>query len=140
MAILFAGVEGRVHSVSQALAETDTLEKNGFLVIDVENVFNLMSRVNLLWTVLHLWPAGARFAFNYYCFVSLLLCRNSTGEPLKMLSKEGSIQGNPLSMLLYGIGILPLIRRLKERHIDCIQSWFAEDVAALGEWYCLILL
>ena len=137
---LKAGVEGGVHAVFQAWAETDADEKNGFLVIDAENAFNSMSRVNMLWTVRHLWPAGARFAFNCYSFYSLLICRNSTGEPLTMWSKEGQIQGDPLSMFLYGIGILPLIRKLKQLHVDCIQPWFADDAAALGEWYRLVLL
>ena len=57
-----------------------------------------------------------------------------------MWSKEGQIQGDPLSMFLYGMGILPLIRKLKQLHVDCIQPWFADDAAALGEWYRLVLL
>ena len=137
---LKAGVEGEVHTVSQAWVETDVDEKNGFLVIDAENAFNSISRVNMLWTLRHLWPTGARFAFNGYCFSSLLVCRNSTGESLKMWPKDGQIQGDPLSMCLYGIGLLLIIWKLKQLHVDCIQPWFADDAAALGEWYHLILL
>ena len=51
-----------------------------------------------------------------------------------MQSKEGSIQGCPLSMFLYGIGVLPLIRKLKELHPDVIQPWFADDAAGAGGW------
>ena len=40
---LKAGIEGGMHAVSQAWAEIDTDEKNGFLVIDEENAFNSMS-------------------------------------------------------------------------------------------------
>ena len=57
-----------------------------------------------------------------------------------MLSKDEQILGNPLSIFLYGIGILPLIQKLEEKQIDSIQPWFADDAAALGEWFCLILL
>ena len=35
-------------------------------------------------------------------------------------------------MIVYGIGILPLIRILKEIHITCIQPWFADDAGAAG--------
>ena len=51
-----------------------------------------------------------------------------------MWSKEGSIQGCPLSMFLYGIGVLPLIRKLKVLHPDVIQLWFADDAAGAGGW------
>ena len=118
---LKAGVEGGVHAVSAVWAEIDKDEKNGFLVIDAENAFNSMSRVTMLWNVYHLWPAGARFAFNCYCFANLLLCRSNSGEALQMWSKEGQIQGDPLAMFLYGIGILPLIWKLKVLHPDVVQ-------------------
>ena len=106
---LKAGVESGVHAVSGVWAEMDEAERQGFLVIDAENSFNLLSCVNMLWNVRHLWPEGARFAFNLYCFTSLLICRSNVGDHLQMQSKEGSIQGCPLSMFLYGIGILLLI-------------------------------
>ena len=50
-----------------------------------------------------------------------------------MWSKEGQIQGDPISMFLYGIGILPLIRKLKALHPDAVQPWYADDAAALAE-------
>ena len=28
--------------------------------------FNKLTRLEMLWTVLYIWPAGARFAFNCY--------------------------------------------------------------------------
>ena len=31
---------------------------------DTRNVFNELSRLAILWTVWHRWPAGVRFAFN----------------------------------------------------------------------------
>ena len=43
-------------------------------------------------------------------------------------------------MFLYGIGILPLIRNLKELHPDVVQPWYADDAAALAEWYRLVQL
>jgi hypothetical protein len=49
-----------------------------------------------------------------------------------MLSREGVTQGDPLSMFLYGIAILPLIRRCKMDEPECIQAWYADDSSAVG--------
>ena len=35
-------------------------------LVDACNGFNEMSRLALLWTVQHRWPAGAKFALNCY--------------------------------------------------------------------------
>ena len=37
-----------------------------------------------------------------------------------LTSEEGVTQGDPLSMVLYGIGMLPLTRKLKEAVLECI--------------------
>ena len=57
-----------------------------------------------------------------------------------MWSKDGQIQGDPLAMFLYGIGIIPLIRKLKVLHPDIVQPWYADDDAALAEWLWLVQL
>ena len=71
-------------------------ENTGFLLIDADNAFNEASRVNMLWTIRHEWPAGARFAFNCYPHHSLLVVRNPGGKPLTFFSKEGVTQGTHL--------------------------------------------
>ena len=43
-------------------------------------------------------------------------------------SKEGVTQGDPLSMITYGIGVLPLIRELPDTHPRFTQTWYAYDV------------
>ena len=136
---LKAGVESGVHAVSGLWAEMDKEEEQGFLLIDAENVFNSLPRVNMLRNVRHLWPKGARFAFNLYCFANLLICRSNIEDHFQMQSKERSIQGCPLSMFLYGIGVLPLIRKLKKLHPDVIQPCFVDDAAEDGRWQQLEL-
>ena len=37
-------------------------------------------------------------------------------------------------MFLYGVGVLPLIRKLKVLHPDVIQPWYADDAAGAGRW------
>ena len=41
-------------------------------------------------------------------------------------------QGDPLATIAYRIGILPLIKNLKRMIPDATQSWYADDVGALG--------
>ena len=49
-----------------------------------------------------------------------------------MHSKEGVTQGDPLAMIAYGIGVLPLIRELREAHPRVTQPWYADDTGAGG--------
>ena len=46
-----------------------------------------------------------------------------------ILSKEGVAQGDPFTMALYGIMLLPLIANLKRMFPRVLQPWFADDGA-----------
>ena len=46
--------------------------------------------------------------------------------------KEGVTQGDPLAMIAYGIGVLPLIRELREAHPRVTQPWYADDAGSGG--------
>ena len=48
-------------------------------------------------------------------------------------SKEGVTQGDPLSIIAYGIGVLPLIRELQGAHPRVTQPWYADDAEAGGK-------
>ena len=41
-------------------------------------------------------------------------------------------QGNPLAMIAYGIGILPLIKNLKQEIPDVTQCWYSDNAGPLG--------
>ena len=47
-----------------------------------------------------------------------------------IFSREGVTQGDPLSMAMYAISTIPLIRRLSHEHI--VQVWYADDASAGG--------
>ena len=47
-------------------------------------------------------------------------------------SKEDVTQGDPLAMITYGIGALPLIWELREANPRATQPWYADDVGAGG--------
>ena len=47
---------------------------------------------------------------------------------------ERATQGDPLAMFIYGMGLLPLIWRLKRDVDDVSQPWYADDVSAGGKF------
>ena len=70
--------------------------------------------------------------FNCCRHWSILLVRGKDGVGSLMHSQEGVTQGDPLAMVAYGIGILPLIRHLKNKQPNLHQSWCADDASAAG--------
>jgi hypothetical protein len=86
----------------------------------------------MLWTIRHEWPSGARFAFNCYRHWGTLVIRGKGGTMFLLNSKEGVMQGDPLSMFAYGIGILPLIKCLQSKFPAVKQPWYADDAGAGG--------
>ena len=74
------------------------------------------------------WPRCARFLFNTYRGWSVLVVRGSSEC---LYSKEGVTQGDPLSMFMYAIGTLPLIRSLRNPS-RWTQIWYADDASAGG--------
>ena len=53
------------------------------------------------------------------------------GSDEHLASMEGVTQGDPMSMVLYAAGTLPLIRRLKDVS-RYLQIWYADDSCAGG--------
>jgi hypothetical protein len=61
---------------------------------DADNGFNCLSRLSMLWDVMHRWARGSRFAFNTYRHEARLMVRSLAGlEPQFILSKEGVTKG-----------------------------------------------
>ena len=91
---------------------TQEAEPSGTMPVDARNGFNKLSRLAMLRTVRHRWPAGARIAFNCYKHWAQLLFRQPGEFPVTILGIEGVAQGDPLSMVLYGITLVPLAEEL----------------------------
>lgn len=133
---LSAGVEAGVHAANQQWKEHADEDDFNFLQLDASNAFNRQNRAMMLYVVRYKWPAGALFAFNCYKHHSQLVVRmtTTTGEATRatLYSKTGVTQGDPLAMILYGLGLLPLIKKLKGSFADLKHLWFADDGQAGG--------
>ena len=55
---------------------TQDAEPSGPILAGAHKGFNKLSHLEILWTVRHRWPAGARFAFNCYRRWAQLLFRH----------------------------------------------------------------
>ena len=78
------------------------------MLVDTQNSVN---RVAALWNARVLWLRCSHFLFNSYRGYARLLIQ---GSDHFLLSKEGVTQGDLLSMMLYAVAVLPLIRSLED--------------------------
>jgi hypothetical protein len=51
---------------------------------------------------------------------------------LFIFTKERVTQGDHIAMFCYGIGILPMIRDLKQQHSKFKQPWYTDNAGASG--------
>ena len=132
---LEAGIEGAVHAVNALWDVHQHDDDWGFLLVDTRNAFNEGNRTAFMWTIRHRWPAGVRFTFNCYRHWAQLLVRSVDGDEGTILfSKEGCTQGDPLAMIVYGIGMLPLVELLELNIPEIVQPWYADDAGAAGNY------
>ena len=69
------GCDGTIRALGAFDLLTQYAEFSVTTLADARNGFNNLSRLEMLWTVRHRWPAGARFAFNCYKHWAQLLLR-----------------------------------------------------------------
>ena len=101
-----AGIEAAIHAMKEIF---DMEENEGLLLVGDRNAFNLLSRPAALWNCRILWPRCSMFLFNSYKgYSSVILqaflsdkCKKGASKLHVLLSKEGTTQGCPLSMLMY---------------------------------------
>ena len=77
---------------------------------------------------------AVRRSFFFYRHCSLIFLRNRNGVSIFLHSMEGLIQGDPLYMVTYGIGFLPLIKRLKVAYPDVTHPWYSDNAVALSTY------
>lgn len=123
------GIEGAVHAMSDLFdANFDSVDGWGVLLVDTSNSFNSLNCTAILLHACVLWPRCSHFLFNTYCGWSVLVLQGSYEF---LYSKEGVTQRDPLSMFMYAIGTLPLIRYLRNP-AQWTQIWYTDDVSVCG--------
>ena len=128
------GCEAAVRAMKEVFAADNT---DGILLVDASNAFNNLNRQVALFNIRYICPAIATVLINCYRDPVSLFVGGTT-----LLSKEGTTQGDPLAMMMFGLATLPLINATKLP--DTIQCWFADDAAAgsrlvrLREWWNLL--
>ena len=116
-----SGIEAAVHATRSAF-ESDRCE--AVLLVDATNAFNALNCQVALHNIRHLCPPIATILINSYRSPNELFVNGDI-----ILSQEGTIQGDPLAMPMYGLATIPLIRRLDGL---CKQIWYADNSAAIG--------
>eukprot|EP00956_Cyclotella_meneghiniana_P031787 scaffold84827_cov23-Cyclotella_meneghiniana.AAC.1 len=96
------------------MEEPPSVEAEGMALVDASNGFNRLKRYQALWTARHRWAKGSRLAFNCYRHHNIVIVRRGGGKTAHVIhAEEGVSQGDPLSMALYGVALLPLAENLK---------------------------
>ena len=93
---------------------TQDVDPGRTILVDTFNGFNDLNRLEMHWMVRHFWLAGARFLFNCYRHWAQFFLRQPDNAPVILLIQEGFIQVDPLSMVLYGINLVPLAEELRD--------------------------
>eukprot|EP00957_Ditylum_brightwellii_P105953 8081667-Ditylum_brightwellii.AAC.1 len=86
----------------------------------------------MLWTVRHRWPAGAHFVFNCYRHWAQLVIRQPRSDPVVLHSREGVTQGDPISMVVYGVALLLLAEITRAADKGVLAPFYANNVALDG--------
>jgi hypothetical protein len=83
------------------------------LLVNATNGLNKLGRKAMLWPVRHCWANGARFSFNCYRHSAQLFLRRRGGDCAVILSCEGFTQGDPLTIVVYGLSLTPLTEAIR---------------------------
>ena len=116
-----AACEAGIHAM-RGLLESEGTE--AVILVDASNAFNSLNREAALRNVRILCPVLAPILVNTYRQPSRLFIDSE-----HIWSQEGTTQGDPLAMVMYAIGTLPLIHRLQG---PVAQVWYADDASAGG--------
>ena len=97
---------------------------DGILLVDASNAFNSLNRQSFLHNISYLCPSVAIFVKNCYSTPLRLFIVGG----IETTSKEGTTQGDPVSMAIYGIGVTPLINML----IDILSNKHSTNVNVMA--------
>jgi len=118
-----SGCEAAIHSM-RTIYEEDTTD--AILLVDASNAFNSLNRKVMLHNIRLICPLLATYVINSYNMPARLFIYG--GKEIQ--SCEGTTQGDPISMAVYALGLLPLLWAIATngtRHVA-----FADDLTGAG--------
>ena len=115
------GIEHAIHSLRETYQQPET---EAILLIDASNAFNALNRKLAMRNIDRICPSLTSAVYNSYIYPSKLFVNGET-----LLSEEGTTQGDPIAMAMYGISIMPMIRKLNP---SIVQKWYADDGSMAG--------
>ena len=101
-------------------------------MVDAYNSFNKLSRKAVFWTVRHRWANGSQLVFNCYRHAAVIILRRRNGLAVTLLSREGVTQGDPLSMVVCGLTLVPLAELVRREVLALAQAWYANNACLAG--------
>ena len=118
-----SGIEAAVHdAVRSAFQSNDT---ESVLLVDDTKAFNPLNHHAALQNIRRLCPSLATILINMYQAPRELFVDGDI-----LLSQEGTTQKVPLTMPMYSIATIPLIKKVKGHSK---QIWYADGAAAIGK-------
>ena len=102
-------------------------ETDAVLITDATNAFNMLNRAAILHNISIQCPTIATFVINTYRLPVRLFVTG--GQEPK--SSEGTTQGDPLSMSIYGMSLIPFMLALQNTS-NAKQCWLADDASGAG--------
>ena len=117
-----SGIEHAIHALRQRFLEDRT---EGIILIDARNAFNSLNRDLALKNIRKLCPSIFTAIRNSYKTASDLFI-----DKRVIKSQEGTTQGDPIAMAMYGVAILPLIDMLEDQNLT--HKWYADDGNVAG--------
>ena len=117
---------GKEYAIHLLRHSFDDPENEAVLLIEAKNAFYVLNRRTALENLIAFCPSLHVALKNFFNHPSHLYIGKST-----IPSQEGTTQGNPLAMAMYGIAILPLISRLHSDYLT--QKWYADNGSVVGK-------
>jgi len=120
------GCEAAIHAMRTIFEDDET---DAVLLIDAANAFNSINRSVMLENIRRLCPIAYNYAYNCYAAQARLFVVG--GKEIR--SREGTTQGDPPSMALYALGLMPLLWGLSDPERGDKQVAYADDLTGGGK-------
>ena len=127
-----AGGEAVIHAMREIYTENDA---DAVLLVDATNAFNAINREAMLHNISIKCPSFSQYVNNTYGNASQLYITggNRHGDEDIIQSEEGTTQGDPIAMAMYGIGMSVLQSGLAYGETKVKSVAYADDYSGAGK-------